>query len=48
MKCKIKNSVFPISIIVFFLIIADLFFKGAIYRRLPIHFQENIDKYFSK
>lgn len=47
MKHKIRKSLFPISILLIFLFIADLIFKGAIYQKLPTHVQEDIDKYFS-
>lgn len=40
-----KGLFFPITIILTLLLVADLLFKGAIYRQLPIHIQENIDQY---
>lgn len=40
-----KGLFFPITIVLTLLLVADLLFKGAIYRQLPVHIQENIDQY---
>lgn len=48
MSDKNNKLIFPISIIVILLFVADLLFKGAVYRQLPTDLQENIDKYLGK
>lgn len=48
MKNKKKSFWLPTILFFSFLLIADLLFKGAIYRRLPIDIQEKIDLYIGK
>jgi len=48
-KCQNKQSLLlPITILFGVLLIADLMFKGAIYKRLPIEFQKSVDNMIGK